>query len=241
LFSAGPMLGRVFAPEEDQPNANREVVLAYSAWRRWFGGDPNIVGRTVRLNQQDFCVIGVMPQGFGWPEPKIDLWAPLGLAQDHFAIANTFNEDYLAVARLQPGVSFAQASAYLNVLSQRVIDNPISTYAGGHLPRASHHVCFRRPSDTHPDSWSGRRLRSAHRLRQYRRFAAGQSRGPSRSPRHSRRSYRCAPLRVTRATIQNCHSECSEEPAFPSGRASSKLESTFHKRLQSSERLVPFC
>jgi predicted permease len=129
VFGVRPLLGRVFTPEEDQPNANREVVLAYSAWRHWFGGDPNIVGRTLRLNQLDYQVIGVMPRGFGWPNPKIDLWAPLGLAQSDFAVDNTFNENYLAVARLQPAVSFAQASAYMNVLSHRVIDNPISPYA----------------------------------------------------------------------------------------------------------------
>ena len=129
VFGARPILGRVFAPEEDQPNANREVVLAYPAWQRWFGGDPNIVGRSIRLNEQDYRVIGVMAQGFGWPNPQIDLWAPLGLAQSEFAIDNTFNENFFAVARLQPNVPFAQASAYVNVLSQRVIDNPISSYA----------------------------------------------------------------------------------------------------------------
>jgi len=129
VFGARPFLGRLFTPEEDQPNANHEVILSFSAWRRWFGGDPQIVGRTLRLNQQDFRVVGVMPQGFGWPNPKIDLWAPLGLAQTDFAIGNTFNESYFAVARLQPGVSFAQASAYMNVLSHRIIDIPTSTFA----------------------------------------------------------------------------------------------------------------
>jgi predicted permease len=129
VFGARPILGRVFAPEEDQPNANREVVLAYPAWQRWFGGDPNIVGRSIRLNEQDYRVIGVMAQGFGWPNPQIDLWAPLGLAQSEFAIDNTFNENFFAVARLQPNVPFAQANAYVNVLSRRVIDNPISSYA----------------------------------------------------------------------------------------------------------------
>jgi predicted permease len=129
VFGARPILGRVFTREEDQPKANQVVVLAYPAWRRFFSGDPNVIGRTIRLNQQDFRVIGVMPEGFGWPSPDIDLWVPLGLAQTEFAIDNTFNESYLAVARLQPGVSFAQARAYMQVLSQRVIDNPASTFA----------------------------------------------------------------------------------------------------------------
>jgi len=129
VYGARPILGRVFTPDEDQPNANHEVILSYHAWRRWFGGDPGIVGRSARLNEQDYRVIGVMPQGFSWPNPETDLWSPLGLAPGEFAIDNTFNENYFAVARLKPNVSFAQADAYVKVLSQRVIDNPISSYA----------------------------------------------------------------------------------------------------------------
>jgi predicted permease len=129
VFGGRPILGRVFTPEEDQPNANHEIVLAYPAWQRWFGGDPNVVGRRIVLNEQDYRVIGVMGKGFDWPNPETDLWAPLGLAPSEFAIDNTFNENYFAAARLQPNVSFAQASAYVKILSQRVIDNPASTYA----------------------------------------------------------------------------------------------------------------
>ncbi|MGH9572563.1 MAG: ABC transporter permease [Candidatus Acidiferrales bacterium] len=128
-LGARPIVGRVFSPGEDQPNANYEVVLAYPAWQRWFGGDPGIVGRSIRLNEQDYRVIGVMGRGFDWPSPQTDLWTPLGLAPDEFAVGNTFNEGYLAVARLQPGVTPAQAGSYVNILSHRVIDNPASTYA----------------------------------------------------------------------------------------------------------------
>jgi predicted permease len=148
VFGVRPILGRVFTTEEDQPNANREVVLAYSTWRRWFGGDPNIVGRSIRLNQQDYRVIGVMPQGFAWPDPQIDLWSPLGLAPGDFAPNQTFNENYLAVARLQPGVSFPQASTYVNLLTQRVIDNPISGFAAPTYARDSQWGMFILPLTT---------------------------------------------------------------------------------------------
>jgi predicted permease len=129
VFGAKPVMGRVFTQEEDQPKANHEVVLAYSAWQHWFGGDKGVIGRMIQLNEQPYRVIGVMGPEFHWPNPQIDLWAPVGLAPGEFALDNTFNEGYLAVARLQPGVSFAQASAYVDVLSRRVIDNPVSTYA----------------------------------------------------------------------------------------------------------------
>ncbi|MGH9865811.1 MAG: ABC transporter permease, partial [Candidatus Acidiferrales bacterium] len=129
VFGAKPILGRVFTAEEDQPNANREVVLSYGAWQRWFGGDASAIGRTIQLNEQPYRIIGVMGRDFHWPNPQVDVWAPLGLAQSEFAIDNTFDENYLAVARLQPNVTFAQASAYTNILSKRVLDNPATKYA----------------------------------------------------------------------------------------------------------------
>ncbi len=78
VFGARPSLGRVFAAEEDQPNADRVAVLAHSAWIRIFGADPSVVGRTIELNQVPYRIIGVMGPGFEWPAP-VDLWAPLGL------------------------------------------------------------------------------------------------------------------------------------------------------------------
>jgi putative ABC transport system permease protein len=129
VFGAKPILGRVFAPEEDQPNANHEVVLSYSAWQRWFGGDPGVVGRSIRLNEEDYRVVGVMGRGFDWPNPQTDLWAPLGLARSEFEIQNTFNESYLAVARLRPNVSFAKASAYVSLVSHQFSDDRIKNYA----------------------------------------------------------------------------------------------------------------
>jgi predicted permease len=129
VFGAHPALGRLFTPEEDQPNANHEVILAYRTWRQRFGGDPSVVGRSLLLNGLDYRVIGVMPQNFAWPNPEIDLWSPLGLAPTEYAADKTFNENYFAVARLMPNVSFAQAEAQMNVLSQRVIDSRRSSFA----------------------------------------------------------------------------------------------------------------
>jgi putative ABC transport system permease protein len=128
VFEARPLIGRVFSPSEDQPNANREVVLSYGAWQRWFGADPSAIGRTIQLNEQPYRIIGVMGPEFRWPE-DVDLWAPIGLPPESFDINNTFNESYFAVARLQPNVSFPQASAYVRILAKRVRDNPASSFA----------------------------------------------------------------------------------------------------------------
>ena len=129
VFGAKPVVGRVFSPDEDQPHADHEVVLSYGAWQRWFGGDASAVGRSIQLNQEPYRIIGVMGRNFQWPNPETDLWAPLGLDPKAFSVDNTFNENYLSVARLQPGVSFAQASAYMNILNQRVMNNPATAFA----------------------------------------------------------------------------------------------------------------
>jgi putative ABC transport system permease protein len=128
VFQARPLLGRTFTQEEDEPHTNQEAVLAYAAWKKWFGGDPTIVGRSIRLNEESYRVIGVMGPDFQWPS-QVSLWTPLGLAPAEFAPNNTFNESYFAVARLRPNISFAQASAVVALLTRRVVDNPISSYA----------------------------------------------------------------------------------------------------------------
>ena len=123
VFEARPLLGRAFAPEEDQPNANREVVLSYNTWKTIFGGDSDILNRSVELNQQPYKIIGVMGPEFQWPS-QTDLWAPLGLAPNAFVIDNIFNENYLAIARLQPDAKLSNASAFLSLTSQRISDDP---------------------------------------------------------------------------------------------------------------------
>jgi len=119
VFGARPALGRVFQAEEDRPNADREVVLSFAAWKRLFGEDPGVVGRSIELNQTPYRIVGVMRADFRWPV-YIDLWVPLGLADGQYSPNNRFNESYGAMARLRPGVPFASANAFVGVLSDRV-------------------------------------------------------------------------------------------------------------------------
>jgi predicted permease len=118
-FGAHAMLGRTFTQSEDVPGANHEVVLSYTAWERLFGKDQSIVGKSMLLNRQSYRVVGVMDRDFNWPAQS-EIWMPLGLAPKEFGPENRFNESYVAVARLAPGVSRHQAEAYAGVLNQRV-------------------------------------------------------------------------------------------------------------------------
>jgi MacB-like periplasmic core domain len=106
VFDAKAKLGRVFEPEEDRPNANREVVLSYAAWKRLFGQDAGVIGRTIELNQLLYRIVGVMGPEFRWPV-DVDLWVPLGLADSQYTENNRFNESYSAMARLKTGLAFA--------------------------------------------------------------------------------------------------------------------------------------
>jgi len=119
VFGAKPRLGRTFQPEEDKPNAGNVVVLSYAAWKRLFGQDAGVLGRSIELNQTPYRVVGVMGPEFRWPA-FADIWVPLGLADAQYNDQNRFNENFTAFARLKPGVKIAGASAFMQVLNDRV-------------------------------------------------------------------------------------------------------------------------
>jgi predicted permease len=114
LFSAlrvGAALGRVYTSEEDSPGASPVVVLSHTLWKRRFGGDPNVLGRALTLNDRKYIVIGVMPQGFSFPH-DVEMWIPVGPISDQEQWKQRINHMGLyTVARLKPGVTIEQARA----------------------------------------------------------------------------------------------------------------------------------
>jgi ABC-type antimicrobial peptide transport system permease subunit len=120
-FGVKPLLGRGFTPEEDQPGAEHETVLSYGTWQKHFGADPNIVGRTLMLNNQPYRVIGVMGPDFNWPN-QVELWTPMALPVGRYQDEDyRYNEYLFAIARLRPGVTMQQANAYLDLKAQQHI------------------------------------------------------------------------------------------------------------------------
>jgi predicted permease len=115
-----PAMGRAFSVDEDRPNGPRVAILSHGLWQRAFGSDPNIVGRTVRINQDSFIVVGIMPADFvvsAESAPGVmgtpDLWTPLQLgAKD----PGYFGDNYQMIARLRPDVSIAQAQQQVTAL-----------------------------------------------------------------------------------------------------------------------------
>jgi len=121
VFQSRPYMGRVFMPEEDQAGTGQEAVLSYRAWQKHFGADPDIIGRTLMLNQQPYRVVGVMGADFNWPN-EVELWVPIALPAGRYQDAKyRYDEGYFGVARLRPGVSLNQANAYLDKKAQENI------------------------------------------------------------------------------------------------------------------------
>ena len=75
-------MGRSFEAGEDQFGRDRVVILSDGLWRRRFRADRGIVGRTIRLNDQDYAVVGVMPPEFAFPRASKELWTPLAFTTE---------------------------------------------------------------------------------------------------------------------------------------------------------------
>ena len=106
-------LGRTIEPGESQAGRSRVAVLSDGLWRRRFAADPNVLGRTIQLDQQPHVVIGVLAPGFEFLQPGTDLWAPLPWDPSAANFKATFSQ---AVARLEPGVSIAVGTQELQTL-----------------------------------------------------------------------------------------------------------------------------
>ena len=123
VFQSRPYLGRVFTPEEDQAGAGQVAVLSYRTWQRLFGAAPNIVGRTLMLDQQAYRIVGVMGPRFNWPN-EVELWVPLALPVGQYHDPKyRYDENLFGVARLRPGVSLNQVNAYLDRKAQENINS----------------------------------------------------------------------------------------------------------------------
>src|ERR1039458_7619178 len=100
LLGVEPTVGRAFGPEEDRPGNTNFVLLSHSLWQRRFAGDQGIAGKTIRLRDQPYTVVGVLPPAFAVTESGVDVFVPLGLNP---ADAHTVNNRFLRVIARRRG------------------------------------------------------------------------------------------------------------------------------------------
>jgi putative ABC transport system permease protein len=117
LLGVSPLLGRTFQTGEDAASAERAVVISYGFWQRHFDGDRQVLGRTLKLDNNGYTIIGVMPQGFWFPRgDRSEFWANLRMGPPN-RIGPFF---YPGLGRLRSGVTQEQANAELSVIAARV-------------------------------------------------------------------------------------------------------------------------
>ena len=119
VLGVAPRVGREFSRQEDVPDGVAVAILSHGFWQRVFHGDAGVLGRTISLRGEEYAVVGVMPRDFRAASP-VDVWTPLRPSR--------YNEgsgsNYGVIARLKPGVGWADAGGQLRSLSHALIADP---------------------------------------------------------------------------------------------------------------------
>ena len=111
-----PLLGRTFTAAEERPQGPHAVILSERYWRDQFAADPQILARTLQLDDELYQIAGVMPQSFAYPNDVTEMWVPIAFKQSQLTHQNVFLR---MDARLAPGVTLDQASARMEQLSEQ--------------------------------------------------------------------------------------------------------------------------
>jgi predicted permease len=123
VLGAQPALGRVFGPRDAVPGFTEAVVISDGLWKRQFGGDPHILGRRIRVDEDGYTIVGVMPPDFRHPGQTlagdVELWAAAGFKASPFPLPIVRSARLLpgAIARLKPGLSIQRAQQQLDALA----------------------------------------------------------------------------------------------------------------------------
>jgi predicted permease len=112
------LIGRYFHEEDEQAGAPGTVVLSYALWQTQFGGDRNVLGRAVSLDNQPYTVIGVMPPEFHFPTRETQFWTTFRFKEDDYQ--DRSNNYLVGIGRLKPGVPLAHARSELLLIAARL-------------------------------------------------------------------------------------------------------------------------
>lgn len=118
LLGVQPLLGRAFTAAEEAGDTAAVALVSYGTWQRRFGGEADVIGRTIRLDGQPVTIVGVMPESLRFPSRDTEIWLPLAFdARERRAFGSHFLG---AVARLKPGVTREAAAADMQAVSRRL-------------------------------------------------------------------------------------------------------------------------
>ncbi len=128
LLRVWPVLGRAFQAGDDAPGAPLVVLLGYRVWEDRYGGDPDVLGKIVKVNGEQAAIIGVMPDGFRFPHDQ-DLWVPLRDERSEHRERDA-GPSFRVFGRLQDGVGRQQAQLELDLIADRLANQYPDTNEG---------------------------------------------------------------------------------------------------------------
>jgi predicted permease len=120
MLGVQPALGRSFQTNDDRPDANAAVILSWGLWKRRYGGDPSILGKSILLDAKPYTVIGVLPAWFNYPDSKVQLWTALYHEKTPRLMELHTAHNFDVIARLKAGVTVQQATADLNAIQAQM-------------------------------------------------------------------------------------------------------------------------
>jgi putative ABC transport system permease protein len=121
MLGATPMLGRNFNEAEDGPGATPAAVMSYALWRDRFGGDRQVIGKTLALDGTAYSVVGVLPPDFTYFQKRVDLYLPLGRnGNDPLWNRRGFHPDLLVLGKLRSGQSIEAARDEMNSMMRQM-------------------------------------------------------------------------------------------------------------------------
>lgn len=141
-LGVAPVLGRTFLPGEDAAGSESRIVLGYNVWQHRYAGDPRIVGRSIRVNGEASTVVGVMPEGFGFPFQE-DLWLTHRL--DAGALQRGEGMALDVFGKLKEGVTPSAAMAELNAISRELASRFPETNRGVGMWALPYHLRYMPP------------------------------------------------------------------------------------------------
>ncbi|HXN53342.1 MAG TPA: ABC transporter permease [Candidatus Acidoferrum sp.] len=118
VLGVSPALGRDFRSEDNLPGSARVTILSHGLWARRFGANLGVIGQEIRLEDTKYTVIGVMPEGFLFPDRSTELWVPWQLTKEK--LADHGSHFLNVIARLKPGVSLQTANAELATIARQI-------------------------------------------------------------------------------------------------------------------------
>ncbi len=134
MLGVQPVIGRNFLPDEAQPGREHEVILSYGLWQRQFGGNPTVIGTTLRIDGVPMTVVGVMPNGFAYPDES-EIWGPRAFTQEELSENERGSHGLEVLGRIKPGLSLVQVQEDMKRVARTMIEQhgsyPYSQYDFG--------------------------------------------------------------------------------------------------------------